>query len=287
MATHNLERKQVIERSDALTSFPRTVSEILATIDDPDGNMMVLVGCINHDPIIAARVLSVANRASARARRDADVTDIYTATSLIGMTRVREITLISSLKQFVGNMISDERGVRLWQHSVGVGVCCEEIAAHIEAHISVDSSLIAGLLHDVGQFWFQAIEPEAFRACRLEASARNVGIEQVEREHFGVDHSTVGRWLAEHWELPVDICAAIGGHHCPDSMLDDYLVPLVHVAEVLSNALELSGSGDANHVSYVSAPACAKLGLVWNDDSQSLFGRIEARAQHANSFFSN
>jgi HD-like signal output (HDOD) protein len=285
MATNSLERKQIIERSDAMVSFPRTVSEILATIDDPDGNMKVLVGCINHDPIIAARVLSVANRAAARARRDADVTDIYTATSLIGMKRVREITLISNLKNFVGKMVADERGVRLWQHSVGVGVCCEEIAAHVEAHISVDSSLIAGLLHDVGQFWFQAVEPKAFHACRLEAVTRNVGIEQIEREYFGVDHSTVGMWLAEHWELPADICAAIGGHHAPDAVSGGLLVPLVHVAEVLSNALELAG-GDGNRVSYVSSAACQTLGLVWNEDSQSLFGRIESRAQHANAFFS-
>jgi HD-like signal output (HDOD) protein len=285
MAALPIDRQQVIEHSDALASFPRAVSEILATIDDPDGNLRVLVGCINHDPIIAARVLSVANRAAARSRRDSDVTDIYTATSLIGMTRVREITLISSLKNFVSNMISDEHGVRLWSHSVGVGVCCEEIGAHIEATISIDSSLIAGLLHDIGQFWFQAIEPDAFRACRLEASERNVSIEQVELAHFGVDHATVGRWLAEHWQLPKDICAAIGGHHAPDSVADGFLVPLVHVAEVLSNALELSG-GDANHVSYVSNAACKKLGLVWNEDSQALFGRIEARAQHANAFFS-
>ena len=286
MAALPIERKRVIERSDALASFPRTVSEILATIDDPDGNLNVLVGCINHDPIIAARVLSVANRAAARARRDTDVTDIYTATSLIGMTRVREITLISALKEFVGSMISDDRGVRLWQHSVAVGVCCEEIAAHVDAAISIDSSLIAGLLHDIGQFWFQAIEPEAFRACRLEAGVRNVGIEQVERAHFGVDHSTVGRWLAEHWELPEDICVAIGGHHAPDLVAGGFMVPLVHVAEVLSNALELSGGGDSNHVSYVSSAACKKLGLDWGENSQSLFGRIEARAQHANTFFS-
>ena len=285
MASLPIDRKQVVERSDGLASFPRTVSEILATIDDPDGNMKVLVGCINHDPIIAARVLSVANRAGARARRNSDVTDIYTAASLIGMKRVREITLISSLKNFAGSMLSDGRGLRLWQHSVAVGVCCEEIALHVDAPISVDSSLIAGLLHDIGQFWFQAVEPETFSACRLEAGSRHIGIEQVEREHFGVDHSTVGAWLAEHWDLPADICAAIAGHHTPDSSPGGLLVSLVHVAEVLSNALELS-RGDFNQVSYISNAACSKLGLVWNEDSQSLFGRIEARAQHANAFFS-
>jgi putative nucleotidyltransferase with HDIG domain len=281
-----LERSQVVQGSDSLASFPRTVAEILATIDNPDGNLKVLVRCINHDPIIAARVLSVANRAAVRARRDADVTDIYTATSLIGMTRVRQITLIGSLQSFVRNMVADDTGVTLWQHSVAVGVCCEEIAAHVDLPISVDSSLIAGLLHDIGQFWFQALEPDTFRHCCLDAAARNVGVEQLEREHFGVDHATVGWWLAEHWGLPPDICAAIGGHHAPDGMGESFLVPIVHVAEVLSNALELSGGSDSNHVSYISAAACSKLGLVWNEGSQSLFGRIEARARHANAFFS-
>lgn len=284
MTARKIERQQVIERSDALASFPRTVSEILATIDDPDGNLKVLVGCINHDPIIAARVLSVANRAAARARRDEDVTDIYTATSLIGMTRVREIALISSLKSFVGNMVADDSGTRLWQHSVAVGVCCEEIALHVASPISTDSSLIAGLLHDIGQFWFHAAEPTVFHACRRESMTGSASIEQIERNHFGVDHSTVGAWLAEHWELPEEICAAIAGHHAPDTQSANLLVPLVHVAEVLSNALELSG-GDGNRVSYVSSAACRKLGLVWNEDSQSLFGRIESRAQHANAFF--
>ena len=172
----------------------------------------------------------------------------------------------------------------MWRHSVGVGVCCQEIAAHVQTPVSIDASLIAGLLHDIGQFWFQAVHPDTFLSCRMESTLRNMRLEDIERTRFGVDHTTVGGWLAEHWELPADICSAIAGHHAPDAHPGSLLVPLLHVAEVLSNALELSG-GDGNRVAYVSSAACKRLGLTWNADSQSLFGRIEARARHANAFF--
>ncbi len=279
-----IDREEVIARSRSLPSFPTVIAEILATVDDPDGSLRVLVACIKHDPIIAARVLSVANRASSRARREAEVSDIYTATSLIGMSRVREIALISSLGGFVGKMALDERSSRLWQHSVSVGVCCQELAFHVDIPVCADSALIAGLLHDIGQFWFYSVDEEAYRRCWRTTTQRAVGVELVEREQFGVDHSTIGAWLAEHWQLPHDIVAAIRWHHVPESELASPLVPLVHVAEVLSHALDLT-AGDEGRVNGISTAACAQLGVVWDESVQALFGRIEARSRHANNFF--
>jgi putative nucleotidyltransferase with HDIG domain len=279
-----LDRDEVIARSHSLPSFPRIIAEILATIDDPDGSLKVLVGCIRHDPIIAARVLSVANRASSRARREAEVSDIYTATSLIGMSRVREIALISSLGAFVDKLPLDERSSRLWQHSVCVAVCCQELAFHVAAPVCADSALIAGLLHDIGQFWFYSVDGEAYRHCWSRVAHGAVGIEQAERDQFGVDHSTVGAWLAEHWQLPLNIITAIRCHHVPEPELAAPLVPLVHVAEVLSHALDLT-PGDESRVTAISPVACTQLGVVWDESVQLLFGRIEARSRHANAFF--
>ena len=284
MAALMLTRDDVIERSRSLPSFPRIITEIMATLDDPDGNLKVLVHCINHDPLIAARVLSVANMASVRGRRDSEVNDVYTATSLVGLSRVREIALISSLNGFVDGMPRESIPAAFWQHSVAVGVCCEELALHITAPVSNDAALVAGLLHDIGQLWLHTFNAQAYGACWREAITGGIGIDQVEREHFGVDHSTIGAWLAEHWELPAGIVAAIRGHHAPDPASDLLLVPLVHVAEVLSNALDLTDRPE-NRVTFISGAACQQLGLVWDEDIRSLFGRMEARSRHANTFF--
>jgi putative nucleotidyltransferase with HDIG domain len=277
-------RSQVIRVSRSLPSFPSTIAEILTTLDDPDGSFNVLVYAINRDLLISARVLSVANAVALRGAREAEVCDIATATSLIGLNRVRHIALISSLSTLMASATHRSLPVTFWQHCVAVGICCEELAQHIEAPISPSLALISGLLHDIGQLWLHHAHAKEAQDCWQLAKTRNLGIEQVEREHFGVDHSTIGAWLAEHWSLPESVVAAIGGHHNPDAALGTTLVPLVHVGEVLSNALDLA-SRPENRVTALSSAACQKLGLVWSDDIRCLFGRIEARSRHANAFF--
>jgi len=284
MAAHMITREEVIERSSKLPSLPSIVAEILATLDDPDSNLKVLVDHIAHDPVIAARVLSRANAASSRTRRLSAISDIYTATTMIGMGSVREMALISSVGGFSDSLFPACTASAFWAHSVAVGVCSEELALHTAGPVSADAALIAGLLHDIGQLWLFRFKEDDFRTAWSQALHHRIGIEKVEREQFGVDHSTIGFWLAEHWLLPHGIGAAIRHHHAPKAAMSEALVPLVHVAEVLSNALDLTGR-DENRVTTISATACQKLGLVWDASARPLFGRMEARSRHAGAFF--
>lgn len=277
-------REYVLEHSQDMPSFPRVVTDILATVDDPDGSINVLVQCINHDPVIAARVLSAANQASIRARREREVTDMHTATALIGMGRVREIALIGNLSGFMRSISANASHAKLWHHGVAVGICCQELAVHIEQTVSIDSALVAGLLHDIGQFWLYSYNPELTQQCVASALRDGVGIEAAERQLLGADHTTIGLWLAEQWGLPEAICGAIALHHTPEKDLQNILVPLLHVAEVLSNALDLTQSPDS-HVTRISAAACKRLGIEWDRSMRPVFGRIEARSKHANAFF--
>lgn len=274
----------VIARSTLLPSFPRVVTDILSTIDDPDGNINVLARCINNDPLIAARVLSSANTPAARARLEREVTDIRTATAFIGMGRVREIALISSLSSFLQSMGTDARYASLWTQGVATGVCSQEIALHTAHDISLDAALIAGLLHDIGQLWLYTYAPEDYRNCRDAATRGELPLHSVELEHFGVHHGRIGQWLMQHWGLPESVGEAVACYHEPDPHLRNLLVPVLHVAEVLSNALDLGHSPDSR-VWRISAAACHRLGIVWDGRMHSVFGRIEARSRHASHFF--
>jgi putative nucleotidyltransferase with HDIG domain len=285
MSATTLTRDMVVKGSRSLPSFPSIISEILATLDDPDGNFNLLVQAIGRDPLISARVLSVANTVAMRGTRETEVCDISFATALAGLNRVRHITLISSLSTFVAGVARSNLSTTFWQHSVAVGVCCEELAQHITAPMPPATALVAGLLHDIGQLWLSQYNPQVAEACWREAKNHAKTVDEFERKYFGVDHSTIGAWLAEHWSLPAEVVAAIGGHHQPDAVLATTLAPLVHVAEVLSNGLDLTGRIE-NRVTYLSGAACQRLGLVWCDDIRTLFGRIEARSSHANAFFS-
>ena len=283
-APHAINRALVIERSAEMPSFPKVVSDIIRTVDDPDGSINVLVDCINHDPLIAARVLAAANMASARMRRDREVTDSRTATALIGMSRVREIALVSSLGGFMQGMARDQTYAKLWNHGVAVGITGQELALHVEADISTDAALIAGLLHDIGQLWLYTYLPDGYAECRDRARTEMLDIEDLESQMFGENHSTIGGWLAEEWGLPAEICLSITMHHHPEAALDQPLACLLHIAEVLSNALDLTQSTDSR-VTRMSGLACQRLGITWDKPMRHVFGRIEARSMHANQFF--
>jgi putative nucleotidyltransferase with HDIG domain len=276
----DITRDLVLSRMDALPAFPKTVQEIVATVDDPDSNMSVLSHVVGRDPAIAGRVLAAANKAAANSRRSSGVDDIFTAASLVGMQQVRDIAVLSSLTDFVGAMGHSLDVAELWRHSVSVGVCAQEMALYVEAEISLNHALIAGLLHDIGQFWLLQYDHVAYARCWSDVARGGLDIRHAEEREFGVDHAQIGAWLATVWGLPTDIRAAIAGHHQPDTVLQPGpLVALLHVAEVVSNALELGGSS-MSRVTYLSPQACQQLGLVWDDGVRSMFGRIEARARH-------
>lgn len=278
-----LTREEVIASSDQLPAFPRVVTQILATLDDPDASLNILAAQIEHDPIIAARVLSLANRAGTNRRIPAAVSDVFTAVSLIGLSQVRQTAVLASLAGFLDGIAPTLGQRNFWEHSVIVGVGCVELAPYSQQPVHRDEALIAGLLHDTGQLWLRRFRGEAYRQARSEGQLRRVGTEVAELAHFAVDHATIGAWLAQGWGLSEPIVRAIARHHDPDGALDEPLVSVLHVAEVLSNALDVSSSEDSR-VTSVCAAACEALGLDWGDASQQLFGRIEARSRHAMGF---
>ncbi len=284
MSDTSLTRDEVIRCSRYLPSFPKLITEILTTLDDHESNLRVLVRCVTLEPMISARILAFANTAAMRGRMGSDVCNVNTAISLIGVNRVRHIVLMSCMDAFMSSAAQASVPVSFWQHSVAVGVSSVELAMYVTMPVITSAALVAGLLHDIGQLWLYRFRAEDMRICQHQAVEHKRGADDVERDYHGVDHCTIGAWLAENWGLPRDVVAAIAGHHQPEESSDITLVSLVHVAEVLSNALDL-GNCPENRVTTLCRSACDKLGLVWNDEIRPLFGRIEARSRHTNQFF--
>ena len=282
MSGHVITRDEVIERSRALPAFPLVINHILETLDDVDANMNVLVNHIKQDSLMEARIISLANRSATRTQYLPSNHNIYSATSMIGTNRVRQLALLSCIGSFADDIIANSTTTMFWRHSVSVGVCCEELA--YSTSVPSSAAQVAGLLHDIGQLWLDRFDSAALGEAWNNALSHSIGIEVAERERFGIDHATIGAWLAEYWSLPAGVVDAIRYHHAPEPGLEEPLVPLVHVAEVLSNALDLMGRPE-NRVSTISTPAFEKLGLVLDADIHPLFGRIMARSRHATAWF--
>lgn len=279
---NRISQDEVLSKAAQLPAFPTVVSHILETIDDDNASLNDLVVYIERDPVIAAKVVSAAGAVGLRGHHAVHLGDVYTATSMIGLSRVRELVLQTSLAHFVNK----QGAHHFWQHSVAVGVCAQELARHAagHSHVHLDYAWVAGLLHDIGHLWLSRFYPLQFQIALQTADAGLTPLVEAEQYHFGLDHTQIGKMIAEHWKLPIHVIAAIAQHHQPDKGLTDKLVAVTHVAEVLANALNL-GHRQGNQVAHLSPVACNLLRLDFSEDMQHLFGRIEARTEYAIAVF--
>ncbi|MGE5472434.1 MAG: HDOD domain-containing protein [Bacteroidota bacterium] len=273
-----LSEGEVIKRASNLPAFPRVVNDILQTLEDDGAALGTLVHFVETDPVITARILSVANSAALGARQSGQVRNVQMAISLIGLARVREIALAVSLAEFAQK---SQMSAHYWEHSLAVAITAQELGRF--THFSSDHALVAGLLHDIGQLWMARCYPLEFQMVRTAVNVGKESICEVEQHYFGLDHCAIGSILASQWRLPTPVIAAILYHHAPNPDLPEKLVKLAsltHVAEVLANALDLSERQE-NQVHHLSEEACACIGLDWESDLNALFGKIEARTENA------
>lgn len=279
-----LSETEITERASLLPAFPKVVADVLSTLDDDNATIGTLIELVESDPVLTARVLSLANAAAKSGNWRKGLRNIHVAISLIGLSRLRQVVISLSLADFARET-HVTRGY--WDHSVAVGVAAQELARlrplQESQLVSVDYALVAGLLHDIGLLWMARFYPLEFQLVRQALAQSNESRLVIEQRYFGMDHGEIGRILATGWGLPSSIIEAVAGHHQPDKARGR-LVAITHVSETLVAALRIGGNEHLPSIE-LSDTACIAVGLDWQDDLNPLLGRIEARTCHLTRVF--
>lgn len=261
--------EQLLAQADTLPALPQVVHRILHALSNERADIDSLVGHVSSDPAVVARVLAAANAGAVGAGH---VDSVRQAVLLLGLDRVRAITLATSIiDRFRAASHYDAQ--HLWLHSIGVAICSQAIAQHAE--LDAEMAYATGLLHDIGQLLLYAVLPQQYEVVLRLKRERDICIVDAEQEVLGVDHALVGGALARQWHLPGEIADAIAAHHAGESMPETEIGDAVHVGEVLSHGLDL-GSSSNDLVPDLSELACARLGINWRDYATH-FAEIEAR----------
>jgi len=136
-------------KSITLPSLPEIALYINAALDKEDMTAKRLAKIIQMDPVIAARLVQVANSALYGSSDKND--SIQHAVTKIGLTGVRAIVMGVVLRDlFMPNTEIVIRSMaRFYEHSIRVGVICYEFAKRIKG-FNPDKAFLAGILHDIG-----------------------------------------------------------------------------------------------------------------------------------------
>ncbi|MDT3736965.1 MAG: HDOD domain-containing protein [Denitratisoma sp.] len=272
-----LSRETVLSRIADLPALPAVVGDILGAIEDETETVERLVGRVNADPVLVARILGAANAAAQGGRQR--IGSLMDAITLLGFNRVRQLVLMTALVRQFQPLAPGFDPTAFWRHSFAVAACAGALAR--ETAFDEELAFNAGLLHDIGQLLIVVAFPREFEEilARMAALDTDTDTVEAEREVLGLDHGQVGSILAGYWRLPEAFVEAIDGHHQPDVTNYEAYSNIVHVAEVLSYALDI-GTVPRSVVPALSDFARAHLGVSWPAVA-GRFGEIEARYRAA------
>lgn len=195
-----------------LPPLPGNVLRISAMLGDYNISQNTIAKAISLDPVLASRILRLAN--SAAYGQGTEVTNLSAAVTTVGNRSISEILLISGLSDCFGRKIlSSSIGKEIWIHLLSTAMAASDMC-HLARMNGADEAFTAGLLHDIGKLILLRADAP-FYSTLLERAALEGNISQIEHEIFGFDHAELGAVAAEKWNLPSAISDIIRFHHTP------------------------------------------------------------------------
>ena len=248
---------QIVSQIHVLPSLPAVVMELLGSIGQSNADINQLSAIVSKDQALSAKALRLANSSFYGMQRK--VTTMPQAVSILGMNSLRTlITAAAVIGRFPRNIQGDFDFQGFWQHSIATAVCARLIAKRVG--INPESAFMAGLLHDIGRLVLVTGFPVQYETAMHYRAEHDCAMLEAERQILSCDHAAVGHALAEHWRFPPAIQMAVAGHHAPDQQWRGGLTNLVHVADAIVHALDLSANED-ELVPSISPNAWNSLGL--------------------------
>jgi putative nucleotidyltransferase with HDIG domain len=232
-----LQLDEVIRAVRDLPSLPIVVMELLEKMEHDDASSMDLSNKISQDQALAAKILRLAN--SSFYGMSSRVTTVPQAISILGFGTVRALVTAASLSgAFALDPQSPFNFSLFWKHAIATAICAKHLApAH---HIAPDIAFIAGLLHDIGQLVLATRFPHDYASVLEKCRNNDWSLVEAERAVFQTDHAAVGAALTQHWRFPALMQQAVASHHDADLDGTETLAAIVHVANALAHALDLT-----------------------------------------------
>lgn len=229
--------RTVVGRIGKLPTMPKTYQRLQTVLADVDVSARDVAQVVESDPLIAAKVLQVANSAFFRLAKP--MTRIREAVAYLGNNCVRNLVMSAEIFSQWHKLpvIPGLEPERLQAHSQATAAACLALARNTPL---ADDALLAGLLHDIG-FWVLLQEcPRELQTAAAVAQDESLSWHDAELKTIGVTHSEVGAYLLGIWGLPYPLVEALAFHHTPRAVTQNHfdLLAVLTVAHSLLPADE-------------------------------------------------
>jgi len=197
-------------------------------LDDPDCHIDVAARLVKAEPLLAARVVAIANSVAFNSS-GREITDVHTAVARLGFRTVRALATAQVTRQMAGtSMLPEHQAIagQLWEHTAHVSALAHVIARRVTRQ-DPEAAMFAGIIHEVGGFyllsrskdfpallagdpidWIESGESEIGRAVLKALSVPDSALDAIEALWLGyltMPPATLGDTLIlADWLAPVE-----------------------------------------------------------------------------------
>jgi putative nucleotidyltransferase with HDIG domain len=203
--THSEEAFPWLRLDDlSIPMLPDQAHHVMQLAGDPEVTVTTLAAVVSKDPVLATRVLGLANSALFGAMTA--LRSVQDAVVRLGVVRVRNAVVAASMDaQVASRDIYGTESQRFMDHAVGTAYLARLLAERQD--VDVEELFLCGLLHDIGKLVIlktahvhvrgggQPIAPDELAAAIA---------------HY---HAACGALALHFWKLPDDVLDVVRHHH--------------------------------------------------------------------------
>lgn len=206
--------RHVLDGLSQLPSLPVIVSKLLAILNSPRSRADDVVRYLEMDVGLSGKILRLAN--SAYYGLPGKINSIQRAVVQLGFNSVSSLVLSASVYNlFKGNASTHSvlNRTAFWRHSIETALACRAIAELRRSLIDPEIAFTQGMLHDIGIVALESSFADDYQKVVDQARKLKIPLDQIEREHFGMDHGEISAWILERWNIPEIVRIPIQFHH--------------------------------------------------------------------------
>ncbi len=238
------EIKKIVSKLESLPALPVVAAKVLEMFVNDDTHLDDVACLVETDQAIAGKLLQTVNSASFGFQEP--VGSLSRALLMLGFNEARGALLSVTVSESLLKPLRDKHPHNqdaLWKHCLACAVCAEMLAERVCPDLKAEA-FVAGLIHDVGKLVLEECISEKYEHVKSLYFDQKKSMLDAEVEILGVDHATVGKWLAEKWRLPDFLIQAVWlHHHSIEAVADlnfvkrrDYIA-VVQLADMLSHEI--------------------------------------------------
>jgi len=201
---------------ETLPVLPTVASRIMAMDKDSDDYYEQVLSLAQEDPVIAAKIIQLANSAAMAGIKRIET--LPQAVARVGINQasslIISISLSSSFKP------TSPTHCNLWVHALQTAVFARRLA-HLN-RLNVEQAYLAGLLHEIGRFLLLSSDKGKFDSIDVQTVTTTPELLDAERLSFGFSSADIASAAMEHWGIPEPVATAITKHLASKDSSDKY-----------------------------------------------------------------